>query len=144
MRVLARNRQKLKYSLQNGEIPVYQTDNDGNIIYEDIDGVKVPIETGEYEIGYSKPVDFMANIAMSGGEAEAQEFGLSVSDYNAVVVCIKDAFPITETSLIWHKSKPVYKDTEQTIIEPNSADYRVIKVSESLNFVKYVLKRIEK
>ena len=46
MRVLARNRQKLKYSLQNGEIPVYQTDNDGNIIYEDIDGVKVPLETG--------------------------------------------------------------------------------------------------
>lgn len=144
MRVLARNRQKLKYALQVGEVPVYQTDEDRNTIYEDIDGVKVPIETGEYEIGYDKPVDFMANIAMSGGEAEAQEFGLSVSDYNAVIVCNKGAFPITETSLIWHKSEPVYKDTEQTIIEPNSADYRVIKVSESLNFVKYVLKRIEK
>lgn len=144
MRTLARNRQKLKYALQNNEIPVYQTDDDGNIIYDDVNGMKIPVETGEYEIGYEIPVDFMANIAMSGGEAEAVEFGIDVSAYDATLICEKGTFPITETSLIWHKSEPTYKDVAQTIIDPNSADYSVVKVSESLNFVKYVLKRITK
>lgn len=144
MRMLSRNRQKLKYALQSKEIPVYQTDKDGNTIYDDINGVKVPRETGEYEIGYEKPVEFMSNIAMSGGEAEAVEFGIDVSAYDATLICDKGVFPITETSLIWHKSEPTYKDMAQTIVEPNSADYSVVKVSESLNFVKYVLKRIMK
>lgn len=141
---LARNKQKLKYALQNSEMPVYQTDEDGNIIYDNINGTKIPRETGESDIGYEMPVDFMANIAMSGGKAEAVEFGIDVSAYDATLICDKDAFPITETSLIWHKSEPTYKDIAQTIVEPNSADYSVVKISQSLNFVKYVLKRITK
>ena len=71
MRLLEKNKQNLKYALQVGEVPVYERDEDGNIIYIEIDGQKVPVETGEMEIGYSKPVDFRGNIAMSGGEAEA-------------------------------------------------------------------------
>ena len=77
---------------------------------------------------------------MSGGEAEAQEYGLSISDYNAILVCQKGYVPITEGSLIWFKSEVMYKDIDKTILEPNSADYTVIKVSESLSFVKYILK----
>lgn len=144
MRTLARNRQKMKYALQDKRIPIYQTDEDGNVVYDNINGVQTPIETGEYEIGYGKPVDFMANITMSGGDAEAVEFGIDVSAYDATLICSRDAFPITETSLIWHETEPTYKDIEQTIVNPNSADYSVVKVSKSLNFVKYVLKRIAK
>lgn len=145
MRTLRRNQQPMKYALQNAEIPIYQTDEDGNILYyEDSEGNKIPLETGETEIGYSKPVDFMSSLAMSGGEAEAQEYGLSVSDYNATLLCQKWAYPIVEGSLIWTKSEVGYKDAANEIIDPVSADYEVIKVSESLNFVKYVLKAVVK
>lgn len=145
MMCLAQNQQRMFYALQGGQVPIYETDNDGNIIYyTDAEGNRYPIETGETEVGYSPAVEFFGNIAMSGGEAEAKEFGLSVGDYNAVVVCDANAHPIVEGSLIWHKSDVGYRDTDETIIKPTTADYRVIKVSESLNFVKYVLKAIVK
>ena len=147
----------MKYAIQIGEVPIYNRDengeiiyehyedSDGNIIYyEDENGNKIPSETGEYEIGYSEPVSFLSSLAMSGGEAEAQEYGLSVSDYNATLLCQKGAYPIVEGSLIWTKSDVGYKDTNNDIIYPISADYEVIKVSESLNFVKYVLKAVVK
>lgn len=141
MRTLKRNKQKMFYSLQGEEVPIYEMDSEGNIIYyEDSDGNRIPLETGEYEIGYSEPVEFYSNVSMSGGEAEAQEYGLSVSDYNAILVCQKGYVPITEGSLIWIESEVGYKDIDKTILEPNSADYKVIKVSKSLSFVKYILK----
>lgn len=145
MRTLRKNKQSMKYALQNAEIPIYQTDDDGNILYyEDSEGNKIPLETGETEIGFGEPVSFLSSLAMSGGEAEAQEFGLSISDYNATLLCQKGAYPIVEGSLIWTKSEVEYKDTDNEIIDPVSADYEVIKVSESLNFVKYVLKAVVK
>lgn len=135
----------MKYALQIGEVPIYQTDDDGNVLYyEDSDGNRIPLETGEYEIGYSEPVDFLSSIAMSGGEAEAVEFGLSTSDYEATLLCEKGVYPITEGSLIWTKSEVGYKDTGNVVVDGNTADYSVIKVSESLNFVKYVLKAVVK
>lgn len=141
MRTLKRNKQKMFYSLQGEEVPIYEMDSEGNIIYyEDSDGNRIPLETGEYEIGYSEPVEFYSNVSMSGGEAEAQEYGLSVSDYNAILVCQKGYVPITEGSLIWIESEVGYKDIDETILEPNSADYKVIKVSKSISFVKYILK----
>lgn len=145
MRTLRKNTQKMKYALQNAEIPIYQIDEDGNILYyEDSDGNKIPLETGETEIGFSDPASFLSSLAMSGGEAEAQEYGLSVNDYNATLLCERGAYPIVEGSLIWTKSEVGYKDTNNEIINPVSADYEVIKVSESQNFVKYVLKAVVK
>ena len=140
MRTLRKNQQSMHYALQAGEVPIYQTDDDGNIEYIIVDGKKIPVETGETELGYSEPVKFMSSLAMSGGEAEAQEFGLSISDYNATLLCEKGAYPITEGTLIWTKSEVGYKDTDKTIVDGATADYMVLKVSESLNFVKYVLK----
>lgn len=157
MRTLLKNQQKMRYAIQIGEVPIYNRDENGEIIYEsyedsegniiyilDDDGNKIPQETGEYEIGYSNVVEFLSSIAMSGGEAEAQEFGLSISDYNATLLCEKNAVPIVEGSLIWTKSEVGYKDAGNTVVDGNTADYRVIKVSESLNFVKYVLKALVK
>ena len=81
------------YALQVGEVPIYETDEYGNIIYTD-DGT--PIETGEYEIGYAIPVEFYGNIAMSGGESEAVEYGIDVSAYDATLVVEKGTLPIDE------------------------------------------------
>lgn len=144
MRLLRKNMQPMKYSLHDGRVPIYETDDDGNIVYIEVDGQKIPVETGEYETGYSAPVDFMGNISMSGGEAEAKEFGMDIGDFDAVIVLEKDAVPITETSIIWHTSPVKYKDEQNTIVDSKSADYAVKRVSPSLNFTKVLLQRIVK
>ena len=137
MRTLKKNKQKLKYASIVGNVPIYTE-------YTEVDGTVILLETGEYEIGYSLPIDFEGNIAMSGGEAEAQEFGLSLADYNATVVVPRGAIGVKEGSLIWFKSEVGYKYADQSQIDAKTADYEVIKVSESLNVTKYVLKAIVK
>lgn len=144
MRLLRKNMQPMKYSLQDGRVPIYERDENGDIVYIEVDGQKIPVETGEYETGYSAPVDFMGNISMSGGEAEAKEFGIDIGDFDAVIVLEKDAVPITETSIIWHTSTVKYKDEQNTIVDSKSADYAVKRVSPSLNFTKVLLQRIVK
>lgn len=141
MRTLNKNKQKMKYSVMGERKPIYETDEDGNIIYyEDEDGNRIPIETGSYTSGWSNPEDFSGNIAMSGGEAEAREFGLSVADYDAVLILNKDEVPLKEGSLIWHEKEVKYKDDGD--VDTTSADYSVKKVSNSLNSAKYVLKAV--
>lgn len=144
MRLLEKNKQNLKYALQVGEVPIYERDEEGNIIYIDVDGQKVPVETGETEIGYDKPVDFRGNIAMSGGEAEAKSFGVDISEYDAILLMEKGRIPIDETSLIWHMSEVKYVDKQNTIVDKKSADYSIKRVQPSLNFTRYLLKRIVK
>lgn len=144
MRLLEKNKRKMKYSLQIGEVPIYERDEEGNIIYIDVDGQKVPVETGETEIGYDKPVDFRGNIAMSGGEAEAKSFGVDISEYDAILLMEKDRIPIDETSLIWHTSEVQYIDEQNTIVDRKTADYSIKRVQPSLNFTRYLLKRIVK
>lgn len=134
----------MKYSLQIGEVPIYERDEDGNIIYIEVDGKKVPVETGETEIGYSDPVEFMGNIAMSGGEAEAKSFGVDISEYDAILLVEKDRIPIDETSLLWHTSEVKYVDEQNTVVDRKSADYSIKRVQPSLNFTRYLLKRIVK
>ena len=144
MRLLEKNKQNLKYALQVGEVPIYERDEDGNIIYIEVDGQKVPVETGETEVGYSNPIDLRGNIAMSGGEAEAKSFGLDISEYDAILLMEKGRIPIDETSLIWHISEVKYVDEQNTIVDRKSADYSIKRVQPSLNFTRYLLKRIVK
>lgn len=145
MMTLDFNKQKMYYSLLSEHIPIYETDSEGNIIYyEDSEGNKIPIETGENEEGYREAVEFYGNITMSGGETEAVEFGLNIGDYQAVLITNKDEIPIDETSIIWLRSDIDYKDTEETLLDPRSADFEVLAVKPSLNNVKYVLKAITK
>ena len=108
--------------------------------YIDEDGNRYP--TGEPKNIYSEPIEFDGNIAMSGGEAEAQEFGLNLADYEAVLVVGKNTLPITETSLIWHDTEPTKGIDGNT--DEYSADYRIVKISPSLNFDKYVLRKVVK
>lgn len=144
MRTLAKNKQKMYYSLQVGEVPIYETDEDGNIKYITIDGEQVPVETGEYELGYSEPVEFFGNISLSGGDSEVVEYGIDTSAYDATLVTDKEAVPLTETSLIWFQSEVGYKDTAKTIVDGNTADYRVLAVKPSLNEAKYILGKLTK
>lgn len=170
MRTLRKNQQKLMYALQLGEIPQFETDENGNIRYEvytdsdgnefpilDENGNKIPMFTGEYETIYGDTVEFTASISMSGGEAEAVEYGLSVEQYSAVIVAERGTIPISEGAIIWQTSTPEYKYNgdevsvdinDQTIrgrfTERTSADFVVMKKSPSINVDKFILEAVNK
>ena len=142
MRNLKKNKQTMYYALLNKTQPVYERDELGNIIYIEIDGVQVPVETGDTELVYSEPVKFKGNISTSGGESKETEYGIDSTDYDAVLMMMKNDLPITETSIIWHTSNIGYKDKDKTIIDDKSADYVVKKRSPSLNQFKYLLGKV--
>lgn len=135
MMMLNQNKQKMYYALYGKEVPIYD-------YYTDSDGNKIPLETGETKIVYENPVEFLGNISLSGGESEAVEFGLNLADYEAILVVAKNTLPIDETSRIWHNTGPTYN--EDGTVNEYSADYKVVKVSPSLNVDKFVLKKIVK
>lgn len=135
MRTLNKNKQKLWYSLFNKQIPIYD-------YYEDSEGNRIQIDTGETRLVYDEPVSFFGNIAFSGGETEGVEYGIDTSQYSAVLVVDKGMLPIDETSLIWHDTEPKY-DSENNV-DGSSADYKVVKITPSLNSIRYVLERVVK
>ncbi len=141
MRSLKKNKQLFYYATYDAEKKVYDRDEDGNIKYIEIDGEKIPVEIGT-EPGYNDPVLFYANIAMSGGEAEAKEYGFDIGAYQAVLVLSDKSLPITETSRIWHTSEPQYHADGS--VDGDSADYSVLAVKPSLNSMKYLLKKLPK
>lgn len=136
MRLLNKNRQPMWYALQGKDtVPVYE-------YYTGEDGVKYPVETGEYRTPYLTPVPFEGNIATSGGNSENAPYGLDLSDYEAILVLGKDSLPITETSLIWQNTEPQYN--EDGTVDEHSADYKVVKKSPSLNVWAFALKQVVK
>lgn len=158
MRTLRKNQQRLMYALQLGEAAEFETDENGNILYyEDGEGNKYPLATGNFEVMFGEANEFMGNIAMSGGEAEAVEYGLSVEQYAAVIVAERGAIPLVEGAIIWYTSEPQYKYdgnevsvdiNDQTIrgrfTERTSADFQVVKKSTSLNIDKFILEAVNK
>lgn len=143
MRTLLKNKQSMKYALQTTEIPIYQTDEDGNILYyEDSDGNKIPLETGETEIGFSEPVSFLANINNKLDEVIWAEYGVDNSTNYAQIVADKSVLPLKAGSIIWKKSEVGYKDEAQTIVDSTSADYIVKGVAdEGLSVDLFLLQR---
>lgn len=146
MRTLKRNEVKMYYALLIGEDDEYELDEDGNKIplYTDSEGNVIYQMTGEKVLVYSDPVEFYANFSMSGGETEAVQFGIDVSNYDAVISTVLGSLPLAETSLIWHQNEPEYRDADKTILNANSADFRVVKIADTLNVRKYVLKAVVK
>ena len=134
-----KNKQALKYALYKGKEYIPQTDDNGEVVYDD-DGE--PLMTGSQRPVYGKPIKFYASIAFAGGEAEAKAYGVSVGDYDSRIILPKNEIPITETSIIFKDSNPVFRKNGS--VDEKSADYRVFKVQPSLNYTAYLLKRIEK
>lgn len=136
MRTLNKNTQKMYYANQDRVVPIYE-------YYEDEDGNMIPLDTGETKLVYGEPIEFKGNISLSnGGEVEVQEFGLDIGSYSAILVTNKNYINLSETSLVWHSTEPT-KDIDGNTNE-FSADYRVVKVSDSLNVSKYALQKVVK
>ena len=146
------NKQSMKYSRQGQRQTIYETDEDGNIIYEgytdsdcnfipfyDDEGNEIPRIKAE-TIGFSKPVPFDANIAFSGGEAQAEEYGFDVADFDAVIMTDRNEFPFGKGDIIWLDSKVGYKDAEKTQVDELTADFTIVGVKPGLTSCKYMLK----
>lgn len=137
MRTLKKNEQTLYYANYVGEVPVYATDDEGNILTQVIDGETVQV-IDSYRQGYSEATEFRANISFNSGETAMSEFGLNPGQYNAIINATKGKLPFNEQTLIWHTSEPEYKDG---VIVPESADYRIIAIKTSLNEERFILKK---
>ena len=167
MRQLKKNKQKLYYSqpkyfniiddngnilitdkdediiYEFGNLPgpiekIFERDDQGNIVYTNVDGVDVPV-LSEERFYYDTPTAFYANISFDGGETKPAEYGLDTSGYNAVISANKGELPFTEQTLIWHKSKPEMDDYSCAL--PETADYRVAAIKTSLNEERFFLKK---
>lgn len=130
MRTLLRNKKKLWYSNYETKDAEPKVDKHGNVL-----------KTGNTEEYYTPPTKFKGNIAKSGsGDAETKEYGLDLSDYNAILIVDKGVCPIKEGSLIWENTEP--KTDVHGNADKSSADYQVSSHPDSLNVDKYILKRL--
>lgn len=138
MRSLKKNKQKLYYATYNQEIKLYEHDENGNIKYvDDGEGNQIPVEKGT-KAGYNNPVSFYANISAAKGSSDSEVFGVSL-DYTKTISTTDMTLPLSETSLIWYETEPIY-NTDGNVDE-SSADYAVVAVARSLNNVVYAIKK---
>lgn len=158
MRTVRRNKQRMKYALYLGNLDIVQTDFDGNPeFYVNKEDQTIYMVTGEKKEVYSEPQNFDANFSTSGGEAQDQEYGLDISQYDGIAIFSKAAYPIVEGSIIWTKSHVEYDEEDsgyytkdmKTLIESKSvkkesADYVCKKVDDSLNYTKAIFTAINK
>lgn len=143
MRMTKRNEVPMRYSLLHDIVPVYQKDASGNIIYDVVDGVSVPRETGKTTARYSLPVDFTANINYSGQrEVRYAVYGLSKGKYDATLYTERNKLPLTETSIVFINAEPQYDSDGYVKME--SADYRVVREIPDLNHTTYLLRCAER
>lgn len=159
MRCQKKNRQKMYFSQFLATGMRYDTDDEWNpIYYETEEGKRIYSETTENMGYYSDLVEMKANIAESGGEAQAMSFGLSVADYEAVLTYERGKFPLKEGDYIWledtqvkyeynGKEVPVEIKGEEVMVrtpDVSTADYIVLKVPKSLNTQTAILKAVVK
>ena len=147
MRTLGKNKTQMWYALHRESEDIYKLDEHGNKIIVYVDESTVPPtvyyeKVGHTKEGYSAPVEFFGNIAFNkSGEAETTEYGVSLAEYEATVTVSKDYLPIDETSLIW-THEPLMDGDGYAI--KSDADFRVLKISPSLNVTKYLLAKAQK
>ena len=147
MRTLDKNKTQMWYALHRESEDIYKLDEHGNKIVVYVDESTIPPTTyyekvGHTKEGYSEPVEFYGIIVHSkSGEAETTEFGVSLAEYEATVTVCKDLLPIDETSLIWIHTP--LTDGDGYAVE-SDADYKVLKVSPTLNITKYLLTKVQK
>ena len=124
MKTLNRNKTVFYYALYEGKEPM--VDDYGNT-------------TGEYEVKYSEPHKFFANISAANGKADVEQFGANV-DYDKVIVG-DGIFPqIDEYSILWIDTVPVI-DIEGKTETPH--DYVVKKIAKSLNSISVAVTKVE-
>lgn len=171
MRTALKNKQNLMYSNLGKTKPLYVVE-DGHILTTEIDGTVIPVSAGYSNPVYEEPVAFIGNIIPVGSESYARgnvavpmAYGIDISAYDALILMKAFELPVTETSVIWHRSEPkhkVMKDVvmldengnetddpseavtvgDADVVDENSADYIVKRVATSQNITLILLRRM--
>lgn len=142
MRTPRKVRQPLIYALLKGKRPVYERDENGNIIYKIIGGEQVPKTTGETEDYYSDPITFYNSISGDLTESELQAFGTQ-SNVSAKMTYKRNQYPFKTGTLVWKISEVQFLDDGTP--NPKSADYKVVGVMpEGQYFWKCMLEAVVK
>lgn len=118
MRTLKRNKQKIWYSLYQGNQEVI--DSDGNY-------------TGERAKTYSTPVSMKVNLSPATGNTQIEGFGVN-ADYSHVIVTDEMDCPIDEKALIW---------IGDTLAEAQQHTYMVARIARSLNNLRIAIRETD-
>lgn len=89
--------------------------------------------TGEYEVGYTDPIEMRATISASTGSSSIEQFG-NLTDYDKVIIVDDINCPIDENSILWIGVNPT---------DSKANNYIVKKKAESLNFISYAVKKVD-
>lgn len=142
MRLPKRDKQKMYYSNFIGTQKEYQKDDEGNIVYEDIDGVETPVETGNESQIFDTPTEFKASISSSLNEMHIKSWGCDQSSIYSEIVCPKGYLPLKIGAIIWRTSQIEWEDDQQTVPKASSSDYTVCGLmDEGLTEDMFLLKR---
>lgn len=126
MRTPRRVKQKLLYSTFAPGQPIYDTDEEGNIIYDVMpDGVSEPRVIGEEPAKFIEPIEIWNSISGELTEAELQAFGTEPRAKAKMTYRIED-LTLVVGDVIWKDSEVGHRP-DGTVNE-ESADYRVIGV----------------
>lgn len=123
MRTLNRNKVRIFYANYHDKIPL--RDEYGNL-------------TGEYDTVYDNPVEIMANVSATRGEATTRQFG-DDERYDRVIVLDDPKFPITVSSRLWIDTLPQISN-DGTTDTPH--DYIVRQVASSLNSMSIAVSKV--
>ena len=117
MRALERNKVTLYYANYTGKTPII--DDNG-------------LNTGEYLLAYSDPIEIRANVSAATGNNSTDLFGVNV-DCDKIIVLAEPALDIADTSVLWIDES----DTAQPY------DYIVKRIARSLNSISIAVKRVK-
>ena len=130
------------YSNVDRVVDIYETDENGNIVYKIIGGEKIPKKTGETKLVYAEPTEFYNSISGELTEDEMRAFG-GENLGNAKMTYPRNRYPFKNGTLVWKESEIKY-NADGTVIE-ESADYRVVGVMNAgQHFWKCILTEIVK
>ena len=122
MKNLARNKRKFAYCLYTGHTPLYDANG---------------LETGEYKLTYSAPVECYGNISPATGQSVTEQFG-NLENYDKVIALDDVNTPIDEESVLFI-DKPYEQDADGNPM----FDYIVGRVARSLNQVSIAITKVK-
>ena len=134
------DKQKMYYSNFVESKPIYERDEEGNIVYVEVDGELVPVEVGTEESHYGVPIPFKASISSNLNEMHIKSWGVDQSSIYSEICCRKGYLDLKIGSIIWRTSE-VQMESE-TRAKASSSDYTVVGLmDEDLYSDFYLLKR---
>ena len=70
----------------------------------------------------------------------AEEYGINDTDWNAMVMVEKGRLYLDSRSLVWPNNSVTYRG--DGTVDPNSAEYRVVRVLPSNTVQRYLLQKV--